>query len=625
MKNSATLLLLSIGLSVQLHAQATRTATASAQSRAVYISNVSAFVFPLGEFFTFFTSFDGTANLPAENTHELRPRPGVAGVYETDYRTYSDPNGANLQEYGNIRINLPTTDSDANGLPDWMQGNLGIDTGITGTIIADATGDNTHVNPESLTGNFQRSAGSASGTFVFTFNFAGSLMSYQGNWGLPNFSGSISYTRSPNQMVLTYNFVDPVGSAYEVKSTNQFTVLNANQIQLPQHLLVGPNNIFHVVNSTVLTRFGNRYVGNIQFQTNSFSTAAPDFITWYIEIVDAVNDTDGDSIPDLSDSFGLAPSIITPPATQSVNEGTEVNLTVEVSADPAPTYQWFLGDNPLFGKTNATLSFPSIAKSDAGVYKVFIQNSAGSITSDPAVITVNSKPTIAITSPVNNQVLAANVFQTITVTTADPENSIARVEYILDDINIATNTVPPYSLTRVFTAGAHLLQARIVDTFGATNISATVAFTARANNAPSITITQPTQNQIISASQPFTATVNASDANNDLSHVIFLLDGTPVRTNNLAPYSLENFLFPAGNHILSARAVDTLGAESAIASVGFFGQVNANPTISITSPTSNQKVKAEVPFQITVNQADSDGSVVRVEYFLNGSALATST
>lgn len=86
----------------------------------------------------------------------------------------------------------------------------------------------------------------------------------------------------------------------------------------------------------------------------------------------------------------VPPSIQTQPQGKTVNEGDSILLEV-VPAGTAPfSYQWQFNGNDLPGEHSSTLNIATIALDQAGIYTVTIQNSAGSVTSDPAEVIVNS-------------------------------------------------------------------------------------------------------------------------------------------------------------------------------------------------------------------------------------------
>ena len=99
-------------------------------------------------------------------------------------------------------------------------------------------------------------------------------------------------------------------------------------------------------------------------------------------------------------SVPVAPSITTQPANVSASFGTQATLSVVATGTPAPTYQWRLASTAITGATNATLTFPAVALTDAGSYDVVVANSLGSVTSSAATLTVTkTAQTITFAAP----------------------------------------------------------------------------------------------------------------------------------------------------------------------------------------------------------------------------------
>ncbi len=84
------------------------------------------------------------------------------------------------------------------------------------------------------------------------------------------------------------------------------------------------------------------------------------------------------------------PTVVSSPDNQSVKEGAAV--TLEVIADGADTYQWFLNDEAIDGATASTYMIAAAGADDAGTYVAEVSNSAGSERSNPANLEVVIEP-----------------------------------------------------------------------------------------------------------------------------------------------------------------------------------------------------------------------------------------
>jgi hypothetical protein len=93
---------------------------------------------------------------------------------------------------------------------------------------------------------------------------------------------------------------------------------------------------------------------------------------------------------------GTAPSITTPPASQTIVAGLTATFTVVASGSGPLTYQWQDNGTNIAGATGASYTTPATKTQNSGSsYQVIVANSAGSITSNAAILTVTSMPTSA--------------------------------------------------------------------------------------------------------------------------------------------------------------------------------------------------------------------------------------
>lgn len=86
----------------------------------------------------------------------------------------------------------------------------------------------------------------------------------------------------------------------------------------------------------------------------------------------------------------VAPTILTQPQSASVNPGESVTFSADATGTPVPTFQWRKGGVAIEGATGASYTIAAAAAGDAGDYDVVATNSAGSATSNVAVLTVAS-------------------------------------------------------------------------------------------------------------------------------------------------------------------------------------------------------------------------------------------
>jgi pectate lyase/pectin methylesterase-like acyl-CoA thioesterase len=91
------------------------------------------------------------------------------------------------------------------------------------------------------------------------------------------------------------------------------------------------------------------------------------------------------------------PSIVTPPASQTVNAGATATFTVVASGTQPLTYQWRKNGANIPSATTDTLTFNNVQAADAAAYSVVVSNAAGSVTSPAATLTVVD-PALTVTA-----------------------------------------------------------------------------------------------------------------------------------------------------------------------------------------------------------------------------------
>jgi len=92
----------------------------------------------------------------------------------------------------------------------------------------------------------------------------------------------------------------------------------------------------------------------------------------------------------VADGEIIAPTIVTQPASATVNAGNTVSFAVAVAGTGPITYQWRRNGTAIGGANGAVYTIAAAATTDAGTYTVVVTNTAGSATSSPATLAVNA-------------------------------------------------------------------------------------------------------------------------------------------------------------------------------------------------------------------------------------------
>src|SRR6266849_4706854 len=87
----------------------------------------------------------------------------------------------------------------------------------------------------------------------------------------------------------------------------------------------------------------------------------------------------------------VAPTISVQPANQTVTAGQTATFSVITSGTAPLSYQWQKNGTSISGATSSSYTTPATIISDSGAtFRVVVSNSAGSVTSNAATLTVNA-------------------------------------------------------------------------------------------------------------------------------------------------------------------------------------------------------------------------------------------
>jgi pectate lyase len=198
------------------------------------------------------------------------------------------------------------------------------------------------------------------------------------------------------------------------------------------------------------------------------------------------------------------PSITTQPVSQTVNPGSSVTFSVVASGTAPLSYQWKFNNANIAGATNSSFTIASAQSSNAGSYTVTVSNSAGSVTSSAATLTINVPPTIT-TQPASQTVTAGSsvAFSVVASGTAP-----LRFQWRFNGANIAGATNSSFTIASAQSANAGSYTVVVTNVAGSTTSAAATLTVNTGAVAPTIT-TQPAS-QTVNAGSSVTFSVVAS-------------------------------------------------------------------------------------------------------------------
>ncbi len=256
-------------------------------------------------------------------------------------------------------------------------------------------------------------------------------------------------------------------SNYSVASSD-LTLTTAADTTPPTVSISSPVNGVTVSGTITVTANASDNVGvaSVQFlldgaNLGSLDTASPYSVSWNTATASnashALSAIAKDAAGNSTTSAGVTvtvnnapatpPSITTQPVNQTVTAGQTARFTV-VAAGTAPLgYQWQKNGASIAGATAASYTTPATTTADSGAtFRVVVSNSAGTVTSSAATLTVNADTT-APTVPAGLSATAASSSQINLAWTAstDPDSGVTGYKVSRGGTQIGTSTTTSFS------------------------------------------------------------------------------------------------------------------------------------------------------------------------------------
>ena len=145
--------------------------------------------------------------------------------------------------------------------------------------------------------------------------------------------------------------------------------------------------------------------------------------------------------------------------------------------------------------------------------------------------------------------------------------------------------------------------------------------TATTNSKPEVTLTSPENNSTFIIGESIKLAANASDPDQNLQKVNFLINGTFYKTVTTRPF--ENSFSPtkAGSYTITSKAIDKNGLyseKSVVINVTEPIETNSKPTVDITSPEEGATFQLGETITLAANASDPDQNLEKVNFKING-------
>ncbi len=240
----------------------------------------------------------------------------------------------------------------------------------------------------------------------------------------------------------------------------------------------------------------------------------------------------------------------------------------------------------------------------------------------------NIKPTVQVTSPATGTSYTAPATITIAATAADSDGTIAGVAFYANGTPVGSAASAPYAFTwSNVAAGNYSITAAATDNSGATTTSSAVSVAVSAPNVPpTVQVTSPAAGATFTAPATITVSADARDSDGTVTGISLYANGTLLGTATASPASMSWSNVAAGTYAITAVATDNSGAKTTSSAVSItVNGPNVAPTVQLTGPANGATFTAPASIAITANATDSDGTINRVTFYANGTAVGTAS
>ena len=183
----------------------------------------------------------------------------------------------------------------------------------------------------------------------------------------------------------------------------------------------------------------------------------------------------------------VPPAIAVQPVGRTISTGAALALSATVQGGLPISFQWQLNGTNVAGALTPSLVIPGITLQQGGGYTLIATNSAGSVTSLVAQVTVvpNSLPAISLVVASNNPAFIEPATVPLVATASDANGSVTNVDFYWGSYRIGSVTNAPYQFNwENLGKGTYQVYAVATDDSGTTNLSNGVTITVAPRTAP---------------------------------------------------------------------------------------------------------------------------------------------
>jgi plastocyanin len=337
--------------------------------------------------------------------------------------------------------------------------------------------------------------------------------------------------------------------------------------------------------------------------------------TYYAYIANSAGSTTSDDAVLTVNLPAAAPAFTTQPASQTVTAGAAVTFTAAASGSPAPTYQWRKNGSSITGATSASYTIASVATTDAGTYTVVATNTAGSATSNNAVLTVNlpAVPPAFTTQPSSQTVTAGAA---VTFTAAASGSPAPTYQWRKNGSSITGATSASYTIASATTADAGTYAVVATNAAGSVTSNNAVLTVNLPTMAPAFTTQPASQTVTTGTAVTFTAAASGSPT----PTFQWRKNGSNLTGAASASYTIASATTAdAGTYaVVATNAAGSATSNNAVLTVNL-------PTVALSFTTQPASQTVTTGTAVTFTAAASGSPAPTFQWRKNGSNITGAT
>ena len=231
----------------------------------------------------------------------------------------------------------------------------------------------------------------------------------------------------------------------------------------------------------------------------------------------------------------------------------------------------------------------------------------------------NLVPSVNLTAPANGTIFQQGQTISLTANASDSDGSIDKVEFYQDGQLIGEASDSPFDYQLGFTPpGVYSFTAKAFDNKGASKVSSAISITVNAQ--PFAFLSSPANNSIFHGTGNLILLARVGDTDDAVKKVAFLQNGVKVGEDSIAPYSLSLSNLTPGPYFFAVQAFDSRGGSGVSTPAAVL--VNAVPEVQIGGARNGNIYAQFSTLNFEVSATDPDGTVKKVEFYLNNAKVA---